>query len=202
MKTQHVYQPVMLKTLLQGHGRASTRQIAAAFLALERALQIDHILPRKHGGKDLIENLQALCWLCNANKGDRDATDFRVVRENRDARQEGCPFCALPPERLVSQNSLAVAFYDRFPVTPLHTLVIPRRHAITWFDLYEPERRSIGLLLDTARAVVLQRDPSVTGFNIGMNSERMQGRPSFMRMSTSSQGGGATSRTRAEVSGE
>jgi hypothetical protein len=33
MKTQHVYQPVMLKTLLQGDGRASTRPIAAAFLS-------------------------------------------------------------------------------------------------------------------------------------------------------------------------
>ena len=41
MKAQHVYQPVMLKTLLQNQGRASTRTIAAAFLALDQS-QLDY----------------------------------------------------------------------------------------------------------------------------------------------------------------
>src|ERR1700761_8016666 len=40
MRTQHVYQPVMLKTLLENSGRATTRQIAAAFLALDQT-QLD-----------------------------------------------------------------------------------------------------------------------------------------------------------------
>ena len=35
----------------------------------ERALDVDHILPRKHGGKDTLENFQALCWKCNGAKG-------------------------------------------------------------------------------------------------------------------------------------
>ena len=41
MKTQHVYQPVMLKTLLQNHGKASSRTIAASFLALDQS-QLDY----------------------------------------------------------------------------------------------------------------------------------------------------------------
>jgi ATP adenylyltransferase len=40
MTTQHVYQPVMLRTLLQNQGRAGTRAIAAAFLALDQS-QLD-----------------------------------------------------------------------------------------------------------------------------------------------------------------
>jgi ATP adenylyltransferase len=35
----------------------------------ERAIEIDHIIPRKHGGIDEIEDFQALCYICNANKG-------------------------------------------------------------------------------------------------------------------------------------
>ncbi|GGC31389.1 hypothetical protein GCM10011504_07020 [Siccirubricoccus deserti] len=37
MRMGHVYQPVMLKALLQGNGRVSLRDIAAAFLALDEA---------------------------------------------------------------------------------------------------------------------------------------------------------------------
>ena len=37
MRMSHVYQPVMLKALIQGGGSASLRAIAAAFLALDEA---------------------------------------------------------------------------------------------------------------------------------------------------------------------
>jgi diadenosine tetraphosphate (Ap4A) HIT family hydrolase len=135
----------------------------------EKALEVDHILPRKHGGKDLLENLQALCWQCNANKGDRDAIDFRAVRHGLQAKAEGCIFCELPPERIIVGNSLAVAFRDTYPVTPLHTLIVPLRHAATWFDLTDPERRAISVLMDEVRKSILEQDRTVLGFNVGMN---------------------------------
>ncbi|MBC7798886.1 MAG: HNH endonuclease [Pyrinomonadaceae bacterium] len=34
--------------------------------------EIDHIIPRKHGGGNEFENLALSCWQCNGNKG----TDF------------------------------------------------------------------------------------------------------------------------------
>jgi ATP adenylyltransferase len=37
MRMSHIYQPLMIKTLLQNEGRASTRQIAAAFLAEDQS---------------------------------------------------------------------------------------------------------------------------------------------------------------------
>jgi hypothetical protein len=51
MKTQHVYQPVMLKTLLQNQGSASTRAVAAAFLALDQSqLEYTRIIARRMPG--------------------------------------------------------------------------------------------------------------------------------------------------------
>jgi hypothetical protein len=96
---------------------------------------VDHIVPRKHGGEDDLTNLQALCFKCNANKGASDDVDFRVVREGMNARQSGCVFCELPSERIIASNALAFAIRDNYPVTDLHTLVIPKRHAATFFDL-------------------------------------------------------------------
>jgi ATP adenylyltransferase len=60
-------------------------------------------------------------------------------------------------------------------VTRLHALVIPRRHATTYFDLYEPERRAIGILVDRVRSEILERDRTVAGFNIGMNNGEAAG---------------------------
>jgi diadenosine tetraphosphate (Ap4A) HIT family hydrolase len=75
----------------------------------------------------------------------------------------------------VAENDLAFAIRDGFPVTPLHTLIIPRRDAATYFDLYEPERRAINLLLDQVRSDVLAADTTVGCFNIGMNSGEVAG---------------------------
>ncbi len=159
--------------------RARLRCELCGVSATEERLEVDHIIPRKHGGKDVLENLQALCWRCNANKGDRDATDFRAVRQGLDAMANGCVFCELPKDRVVAENTLALAFRDGFPVTPLHTLIIPKRHAATWFDLSDPERRAINLLMDEARKAILSKDKTVEGFNVGMNSGEVAGQTVF-----------------------
>ena len=39
-----------------------------------------------------------------------------------------CPFCLLPADRLLASNDHAVATLDGFPVSPGHTLIIPKRH--------------------------------------------------------------------------
>ncbi len=34
----------------------------------QRALEVDHIIPRNQGGSDDLSNLQALCFRCNGGK--------------------------------------------------------------------------------------------------------------------------------------
>jgi hypothetical protein len=84
----------------------------------------------------------ALCYKCNANKGARDNIYFRAIREGMNRREPDCIFCATTDQKVVAQNELAFALSDNYPVTPLHTLIIPRRHAPNYFDLYDPERRA------------------------------------------------------------
>jgi len=150
--------------------RAGFRCELCGISADERAIEVDHILPRKHGGSDDLTNLQALCFKCNANKGARDDEDFRAVREGINTQQAGCVFCELPADRIIASNALALAIRDNYPVTQLHTLVVPKRHAETFFDLFEPERRAINQLLSGLRVEIMKKDASVSGFNIGMNN--------------------------------
>jgi ATP adenylyltransferase len=54
--------------------------------------------------------------------------------------------------------------------------VITKRHTKTFFDLFEPERRAINQLLDELRKEMMNKDVSVSGFNIGINSGEVAGR--------------------------
>lgn len=145
----------------------------------KKALEVDHILPRNHGGDDSLNNLQALCYSCNAMKRDRDATDFRAVRASYHERPADCLFCSIPPERVVVENELAYAIADGFPVTAHHSLVIPKRHAADYFALHRPEVNACNDLLHQLRTQIQDYDSSVTSFNVGMNCGAEAGQTVF-----------------------
>ena len=62
-----------------------------------------------------------------------------------------CPFCTLPPERIVLRNASGVLVRDGYPVSPGHSLVIPHRHTGSFFDLTEAERIDLLALLGQAK---------------------------------------------------
>jgi diadenosine tetraphosphate (Ap4A) HIT family hydrolase len=79
-----------------------------------------------------------------------------------------CAFCALAPGRIILANDLAVAFRDAFPLSPGHTLIIPRRHAASFFDITKEEREAVFSLLDAAKKG-LDAEHHADGYNIGIN---------------------------------
>jgi diadenosine tetraphosphate (Ap4A) HIT family hydrolase len=91
---------------------------------------------------------------------------------------KGCPFCALEGYEIVAHDRLAVAIYDKFPVSPGHILVIPRRHFADYFGATDEELRAIAQLLRKCRAILLQ-ERSPDGFNIGINIGAAAGQTVF-----------------------
>jgi len=79
-----------------------------------------------------------------------------------------CPFCTLPPMRIVHANHLAVVIRDAYPVSRGHTLVLPKRHVGSFFDLVQAERDAVLELLDVARRD-LDQALRPDGYNIGIN---------------------------------
>ena len=159
--------------------RAKFRCELCGILDTDKALEVDHIVPRNHGGIDDISNLQALCYSCNAMKRDRDDTDFRGVSESYGKREAGCPFCEMEGPRVIASNALCYAIRDKFPVTEHHTLIIPKRHVSDFFELYQPEINAVHSLLGGMKQQVEELDSSVTGFNVGMNSGEAAGQTVF-----------------------
>jgi 5-methylcytosine-specific restriction endonuclease McrA len=52
----------------------------------QRALEVDHIVPRNQGGSDDLSNLQALCFRCNAGKRDAVCLRKRAPPTSADCR--------------------------------------------------------------------------------------------------------------------
>lgn len=79
-----------------------------------------------------------------------------------------CAFCTLPAARIVDSTELGLVVRDAYPISPGHTLVIPRRHIGSFFELSDDERKSLlGLLTDAKQ--VLDQELHPQGFNIGIN---------------------------------
>ena len=159
--------------------RAKGRCELCGISAEEKRLDVDHIHPKSLGGKDDLSNYQALCFSCNAAKGNTDDTDFRGLGSMYDHREEQCLFCEIQNSaRVVSENALAYLTEDAYPVTEGHALVIPKRHVEDYFGLSQAEINAINQLL-TEHKDKLEQDSSVTGFNIGANCGDSAGQTVF-----------------------
>ena len=90
-----------------------------------------------------------------------------------------CPFCKAESERvIIASTSLSVAFYDGFPVSPGHALIIPRRHVASFFELTQEEQQDLLSLADRVKRIVEERyHPD--GYNIGINVGKAAGQSIF-----------------------
>jgi ATP adenylyltransferase len=70
----------------------------------------------------------------------------------------------------VAELAKAVLLRDRFPVTDGHLLAVPRRHCDEFFELDDDEMRDLWKLLTEGRQRIVRKDPSVEGFNVGVNA--------------------------------
>lgn len=82
--------------------------------------------------------------------------------------QPHCPFCDPDNTGAILANDHAIAIYDGYPVTPGHTLIVPKRHIASFFEATKEEQAAMFELLAEMRRIVLEeRTPD--GFNIGIN---------------------------------
>ena len=86
-----------------------------------------------------------------------------------------CLFCDIKESGLVSENRLAYASYDTYPVSDLHCLIIPKRHVKDYFELSNDEIIDCYELIKKIKQEILLKDPLVKGFNIGTNSGKFAG---------------------------
>lgn len=89
-----------------------------------------------------------------------------------------CIFCTLPGTTTFLENELSLAFFDKYPVSEGHVLIVTKRHIANIFEATEEEIASIGNLLKEAKRELDERyHPD--GYNIGANTGTASGQTIF-----------------------
>ena len=75
---------------------------------------------------------------------------------------------------IICETATCVAFFDGYPVSPGHALIVPKRHVSSYFDLTDHEREAMNVMLQYVKRVVGERfHPD--GYNIGINVGQVAG---------------------------
>lgn len=90
-----------------------------------------------------------------------------------------CLFCDIQnTDKVVVQNDLAFAIFDGFPVSDGHALIIPKRHAETYFDLTDDEVVAMKELAMQMKQIIIEKYHPI-GFNVGFNCGMQGGQTIF-----------------------
>jgi len=79
-----------------------------------------------------------------------------------------CPFCSIANDNIIAQDALSFTVRDTLPVSPGHTLILPKRHISSIFEVTREEASALWAALQQARLQLLE-EFSPDGFNIGVN---------------------------------
>lgn len=90
-----------------------------------------------------------------------------VKAEKKRDPNNPCLFCT-DPRGVSLQNELAYSARDSYAVSPGHTLVIPRRHVASFFELTTEEVNACMALIDEERRL-LDEEFRPDGYNVGVN---------------------------------
>ena len=86
-----------------------------------------------------------------------------------DEPESACPFCRrLGDRNLLAESELAAAFFDAFPLSPGHALIVPRRHETDLFALTVEEHDALWRLVRHVRTRI-QESHRPEGYNVGVN---------------------------------
>ena len=86
-----------------------------------------------------------------------------------------CIFCKIRKKELQFENQLSYSSIDSYPVSEFHSLIVPKRHVETYFELSSEEIQACNELILKTKEKILKQDSSVKGFNIGTNAGKIAG---------------------------
>lgn len=150
-----------------------------AFFAVQRDLKEEgfrlHAIHRQYTYQCNV-HLPFLSLECNA---DYELYQYNHFNKLPRKESETCPFCRLSRRmEIICETATCVAFYDGYPVSPGHALIIPKRHVASYFDLTNHEREAMNVMLQYVKQKVDERYYP-DGYNVGIDVNEAAGQSVF-----------------------
>lgn len=89
-----------------------------------------------------------------------------------------CPFCCVQSIDVIIENNFHQVIRDRFPVSLGHSLIIPKRHVASLFELTMEEFNALHELLHITKNQ-LDKQYQPAGYNVGVNVGAAAGQTVF-----------------------
>jgi len=89
--------------------------------------------------------------------------------------KNNCIFCSKEKLDIVYEDDVFYVIRDAYPVTKDHTLIILNEHKKTYFDLRDKDYVQLNNIIKFQKESLLERDNSISGFNIGINQGETAG---------------------------
>ena len=184
-----IYPRLLTGTVRKSDGAARTRYLAEGFPEIDDAFRslaassedafdaaVSAVVMGRHldeisalsASRDRTDSIEGRIWWPPAvRKADAGLPPGRGSRPP-------CPFCDIPDESVVAESRHALAVRDRYPVSPGHTLVVPKAHTETLFAQSAEVQADVWGLVARVRDELRSRCDA-DGFNVGINDGRAAG---------------------------
>ena len=87
---------------------------------------------------------------------------------------QNCIFCNIVsghlPSDIVYRDNITTAFREKYPIAPVHILIVPNQHFDSMNQLNENQKEILGHLLITARQIAIDQGVEETGYRVVINT--------------------------------
>ena len=140
-----------------------------AYFAVRRDIQYEGFRIHKVHKKETYQCIIKLAYLSVFKNENCELYEHEHYTTLHQGKAEISPFLIGEETRtLLVETATVFSFYDKFPVSEGHSLVVPKRLVSNYFDLTLKEQTACWIVVNKVKSI-LQEKYSPDGFNVGIN---------------------------------
>lgn len=140
-----------------------------AYFAVRRDIQYEGFRIHKVHKKETYQCLIKLGYLSIFKNENCELYEYEHYTTLHQGKTEISPFLIGEETReLIVETATVFSFYDKFPVSKGHSLVVPKRLVSNYFDLTLKEQTACWIVVNKVKKI-LQEKYNPDGFNVGIN---------------------------------